>query len=68
MPHHVYKKIEVVGSSPDSLQEAIERGGAKAADSVHNIRWFELVETRDNVEDGKIANWQATLKIGFALD
>lgn len=68
MPHHVYKKIEVVGSSPDSLQGAIESGVAKAADSVHNIRWFELIETRGNVEDGKIAYWQATLKIGFTLD
>ncbi|NQV22185.1 MAG: dodecin family protein [Rhodospirillales bacterium] len=68
MPHHVYKIIEVVGSSPDGIQSAIERGVAKAADSVHNIRWFEVVETRGNLDDGKVANWQVTLKIGFTLD
>jgi dodecin len=68
MPHHVYKLIEVVGSSPDGLQAAIERGVSKAAESVHNIRWFEVLETRGNVEDGGIANWQVTLKIGFTLD
>jgi len=68
MPHHVYKKIEVVGSSPDGLQAAIESGVEKAAESVHNIRWFEVTETRGNVEDGKIAYWQVTLKIGFTLD
>jgi hypothetical protein len=68
MPNHVYKKIEVVGSSPDGFQAAVERGLSKAAESVHNIRWFEVVESRGNVEDGNIANWQVTLKIGFTLD
>ena len=68
MAGHVYKKIELVGSSPDSLQEAIENAVAKAAKTVRNLRWFEVVETRGQIEDGKVAHWQVTLKIGFTLD
>ena len=68
MAGHVYKKIELVGSSPDSLQEAIENAVAKAAKTVRNLRWFEVVETRGQIEDGKIAHWQVTVKIGFTLE
>lgn len=68
MAGHVYKKIELVGSSPNSLQEAIENGVAKAGESLHNLRWFEVVETRGQLDEGKIAHWQVTLKIGFTLD
>lgn len=68
MSGHVYKKVEIVGSSPNSLQEAIENGVAKAATTLHNLRWFEVVETRGQLEEGKIAHWQVTLKIGFTLD
>lgn len=68
MAAHVYKKVEIVGSSPNSLQEAIENGVAKAAESLHNLRWFEVVETRGQLEDSQIAHWQVTLKIGFTID
>jgi flavin-binding protein dodecin len=68
MSGHVYKKVEIVGSSPNSLQEAIENGVAKAAESLRNLRWFEVVDTRGQLDDGKIAHWQVTLKIGFTLD
>lgn len=68
MTGHVYKKVEIVGSSPNSLQEAIENGVAKAAETLHNLRWFEVVETRGQLDEGKIAHWQVTLKIGFTLD
>jgi flavin-binding protein dodecin len=68
MSGHVYKKIEIVGSSPNSLQEAIENGVAKAAETLHNLRWFEVVDTRGQLEDGQIAHWQVTLKIGFTID
>lgn len=68
MAGHVYKKIELVGSSPDSLQEAIENAVAKAAQTVRNLRWFEVVETRGQIEDGKVAHWQVTVKIGFTLE
>jgi flavin-binding protein dodecin len=68
MAGHVYKKIEIVGSSPDGYQEAIENGIAKAKESLHNLRWFEVVDTRGQLEDGEIAHWQVTLKVGFTLD
>jgi flavin-binding protein dodecin len=68
MAGHVYKKIELVGSSPDSLQEAIENAVAKAAKTVRNLRWFEVVETRGQIESGKVAHWQVTVKIGFTLE
>lgn len=66
--NHTYKIIEICGSSPTSLQEAIENAVAKAAESLHNLRWFEVVETRGHLEDGKIAHWQVTIKVGFTLD
>ncbi|MGD2078284.1 MAG: dodecin family protein [Chloroflexota bacterium] len=68
MAGHVYKKVEIVGSSPDGLQQAIESAVDKAAETLHNLRWFEVVDTRGQLEDGKIAHWQVTLKIGFTLD
>lgn len=68
MSDHVYKKVEIVGSSTNSLQEAIENAVARAAKSLHNLRWFEVVETRGHIDDGKIAHWQVTVKIGFTLD
>ncbi len=67
MAEHIYKKIEIVGSSPDSLQQAIENAIARAAETLHNLRWFEVVETRGQIEEGKIAHWQVTVKIGFTL-
>ena len=68
MSNHVYKIIEVVGSSPESTDAAIRNAVAKAAESVRNLRWFEVVETRGHIDDQKIAHYQVTLKIGFTLD
>lgn len=68
MTEHVYKKIEIVGSSPSSPQEAIENAVAKASETLRNMRWFEVVETRGQIEEGKVAHWQVTVKIGFTLD
>ncbi|MGD2048824.1 MAG: dodecin family protein [Chloroflexota bacterium] len=68
MADHTYKKIEIVGSSTDSLQEAIENAIAKASETLRNMRWFEVVETRGLIEENKIAYWQVTVKIGFTLD
>lgn len=68
MSNHIYKKIELVGSSPNSIEEAVQNAIAKASKSLHNMRWFEVVETRGQIEDGKVAHWQVTLKIGFTLD
>ena len=68
MSAHVYKKIEIVGSSPTSIEEAVNNAVAKAAESIRNIKWVEVVETRGHVENQKIAFWQVTVKIGFTLD
>ena len=68
MADHVYKKIEITGSSPDGSDQAIRNAIAKAGQSVRNMRWFEVVETRGHIADGKIDHWQVTLKIGFTLD
>ena len=68
MAEHVYKKIEIVGSSPNGMEEAIQNALSRATKTIRNMRWFEVTETRGYVEEGKIAHWQVTLKIGFTLE
>jgi flavin-binding protein dodecin len=68
MSDHVYKKIEVVGSSSNGFEDAIKNALTRAQKTVRNMRWFEVTETRGDVENGKIAHWQVTLKIGFTLE
>ena len=68
MSEHTYRLIEVVGSSPDGIDAAIKDAIEDAAKTVRNIRWFEVVETRGHVENGAVAHFQVTLKIGFTLD
>ena len=67
MPDHIYKKIELTGSSTVGIQEAIENAISKAAQTIRDMRWFEVVETRGHISDGKVAHWQVTIKIGFSL-
>jgi flavin-binding protein dodecin len=68
MSNHVYKQVELTGTSDKSIEEAVENAISKASSTVHNMRWFEVVETRGRIESGLIAQWQITLKIGFTLD
>jgi flavin-binding protein dodecin len=68
MSNHVYKSIELTGSSPKGIDEAIRNAIAKASKTLHNLRWFEVVGTRGEIEKGKVAHWQVTLKVGFTLD
>lgn len=68
MSDHVYKKIEIVGSSTTSSDDAIRNALARASKSVHNMNWFEVAETRGHIVDGEVGHWQVTLKIGFTLD
>ena len=67
MSDHTYKIIELTGSSKVSIQNAIENAIARAAKTVHDMRWFEVTETRGHLDDGKISHWQVTIKIGFTL-
>ncbi|HEY0368756.1 MAG TPA: dodecin [Chthoniobacterales bacterium] len=68
MSDHVYKKIELVGSSASGIEDAVANAVARAGESVRNMRWLEVVETRAHIQDGKIAHWQVTVKIGFTLE
>jgi hypothetical protein len=68
MSNKVYKKIEITGTSEVSLEDAIQGAVSKASQTVRNMRWFEVVETRGALEDGQVTQWQVTLKIGFGLD
>ena len=68
MADHIYKKIELVGSSAKGIEEAVKNALARAKKTVRNMRWFEIAETRGYLEEGKIAHWQVTLKVGFTLD
>ncbi|WP_309386383.1 dodecin [Cerasicoccus frondis] len=68
MSDHIYKKIELTGSSAVSTDEAIKNAIERASKSVRNMRWFEVLETRGHIEDGKVAHWQVTIKVGFTLD
>lgn len=65
---HIYKKVELVGTSPDSIEKAVENALARAAATLRNLRWFEVVETRGHIQDGRIDHWQVTIKAGFTLD
>lgn len=66
--HHVYKVIEIVGSSPDGIEDAIATALQRASLTLRHIRWFEVAETRGQVADGKVAHYQVTLKVGFTMD
>ena len=67
MTEHIYKKKELTGSSTVGVQEAIENAVNKASQTIRDMRWFEVIETRGHIADGKVAHWQVTIKIGFAL-
>jgi dodecin len=68
MSEHIYKKIELVGSSPNSFEEAVKNALLRAKKTIRNMRWFEVTETRGYIENGKIDHWQVTLKVGFTLE
>lgn len=68
MSEHTYRLVEVVGSSPNGVDEAIRNAIEDAAKTLRNIHWFQVVETRGHVEQGKVQHFQVTVKIGFTLD
>jgi flavin-binding protein dodecin len=68
MSEHVYKSVEITGSSPAGVTEAIERAVAKASETLRNLDWFEVVGVRGQIADGRVAHYQVTLKIGFRLE
>jgi hypothetical protein len=68
MNDNVYKVIELVGSSETSIEDAVQNAISRASSSIREIRWFEILETRGHVEEGRVAHYQVTLKIGFTLE
>ena len=68
MDEHVYKSIEVTGSSKASIEDAVAKAVARASKTVRNLRWLQITDTRGHIEKGKVAYWQVTLKLGFTLE
>ena len=68
MTDHVYKSIELTGSSKTGIEDAVNKAIKKASKSLRNIHWFQVIETRGHVVEGKIAHWQVTMKVGFTLE
>jgi dodecin len=68
MSDHVYKTIEITGSSPDGVTQAIDRAVTKASQSLRGLDWFEVTEIRGHIDDGTVAHYQVTLKVGFRLE
>jgi flavin-binding protein dodecin len=68
MANHTYKKIELVGSSCDSIESAVQNALKRAGERIRNIRWVEVNEIRGSVVDAKIKHWQVGVKIGFTLE
>lgn len=68
MDEHVYKTVELTGSSTSGMEQAVTNAVERAGRTLHNLRWFEVIDTRGHIEEGRIAHWQVTVKVGFTLD
>ena len=68
MSEHVYKSIEITGTSKENIEDAVGRALKKAASTVHNLRWFEVTDVRGAVDGDHVGQWQVTVKIGFTLE
>ena len=68
MPQHVYKVVELVGSSEESVTKAIDRAISKAGETIRHLGWFEVTQVRGHIADGKVAQYQVTMKAGFRLE
>lgn len=68
MSDHVYKTIELTGSSTTGIEDAVQRAISVAGKSVRNMRWFEVTDTRGHIEEGKVHHWQVTVKVGFTME
>ena len=68
MDDHIYRVIQIVGSSEKSIDDAIQRGIERASQTLRNLRWFEVVETRGHIDNGKVQHYQVTMKVGFTME
>lgn len=68
MSDHTYKLTELVGSSPEGIEPAVNNALSRASKSIRNMRWFEVKEVRGHIDEGQVAHWQVTIKVGFTLE
>ncbi|GAN34572.1 MAG: dodecin domain-containing protein [Candidatus Brocadia sp. AMX2] len=68
MDNHIYKVVELAGTSSTTMEDAIQNAISRASKTLHNMRWFQVIETRGRIENEKIARWEVILKIGFVLE
>ena len=68
MSDHVYKIIELTGSSTTGIEDAVNKAVAKAAQTIHKLRWFEVTQIRGEINDGAVRHWQVSAKVGFTID
>jgi flavin-binding protein dodecin len=68
MDDHIYKVVELVGTSPNSIEDAIQSAVSRASATLRNLRWFEVVQTRGHVENAKVRHYQVVLKVGFTME
>jgi flavin-binding protein dodecin len=68
MSDHIYKKIELVGSSPNGIEDGVNNAITRAGKTIRNMRWFEVAEVRGHLANNKVADWQVAVKVGFTLD
>ena len=68
MSDHVYKHIELTGSSAKSIEDAVQNALTRASKTIHNMRWFQVRDTRGHIDNGKVSHWQVTIEVGFTLD
>jgi flavin-binding protein dodecin len=68
MSEHVYKSVELTGSSKTGTDDAVRNAIARASKTLHNLRWFEVTQVRGHLENGEISDWQVTVKVSFTLD
>ncbi len=68
MPDHIYKSLELTGSSTKNIEDAVTKAIARASKTIHNLKWFQINEVRGHIENNAVAHWQVTMKVGFTLD
>ncbi|MFF8032044.1 MULTISPECIES: dodecin [unclassified Streptomyces] len=68
MSNHTYRVTEIVGTSPDGVDQAVRNGVERASHTLRNLDWFEVTQVRGHIEEGRIAHWQVGLKVGFRLE
>jgi hypothetical protein len=68
MKDHVYKATELVGTSTKGIEDAVQTALSRASKTLRNLRWFQVVDSRGTIEDGKVGHWQVTVKVGFTLE